>query len=74
MGYFKIEATGAQASGLIEKIVSTARDAEFERNALQRLCGKYGKVDVSGKDGRAISPDTLRRLAQDEENANAQRT
>lgn len=71
MDYFRIEGVGTQASEPIEKVVSTAREAETERNSLQRLCGKHGKVGVSGKDGRAISSNKLRRLARAEEGANA---
>ena len=66
MGYFRIVGIGAQASGPIEKIVTTAAAAEVERSNLQRLCGRHGTVEVSGKGGRTISPERLRRLAQDE--------
>ena len=66
MSYFRIVGVGAQAPEPIEKVVSTAIGAEAERCTLQRLCGKHGKVEVSGKDGRTISPERLWRLAQDE--------
>ena len=66
MAYFRIVGVGAQASGPIERIALTAVAAEVERNSLQRLCGRYGRVEVSGKDGRTISLERLRRLAQDE--------
>ena len=66
MGYFRIVGVGAQAPGPIEKIASSAVEAEVERSTLQRLCGKHGEVKVSGRDGRAITPDKLRRLARDE--------
>ena len=64
--YFRITGVGAQAPGPIEKIALTAAAAEIERSNLQRLCGRSGRVEVSGKDGRTISPERLRRLAQDE--------
>jgi hypothetical protein len=67
MGYYRIVGIGTQASEPIEKIVATALEAESKRNALQRLCGKYGKVEVCGKDGRVIGPDRLRRMAHEEE-------
>lgn len=66
MGYFRIVGVGAQAPGPIEKLVFSATKAEAERSTLQRLCGKHGKVKVSGKDGRPISPERLWRLAYDE--------
>ncbi len=65
-GYFRIVGTGAQAPEPIEKVASTAVRAEAERSTLQRLCGRHGTVEVSGKNGRLIGPKKLRRLAQDE--------
>ena len=66
MGYFRIVGVGAQAPAPIERVAVTATKAEVERTTLQRLCGRHGKVEVSGKDGRLISPEKLWRLAQDE--------
>ena len=66
MGYFRIVGLGAQASEPIEKVALTATEAEVERSALQRLCGKAGKVEVIGEGGRAITFDKLRRLAREE--------
>jgi len=66
VGYFRIVGVGAQASEPIEKIVATASEAEFQRMTLQRLCGRRRVVEVSGKNGRVIGPDKLRRLAQEE--------
>lgn len=66
MGHFRIVGIGAQASEPIEKVALNAVGAEAERSILQRLCGKQGKVEVSGRDGRSISPERLRRLAYDE--------
>lgn len=66
MDYFRIVGIGAQAPEPIEKVAFSAVGAEAERSTLQRLCGKHGKVEVSGKDGRLITPERLRRLAQDE--------
>ena len=65
MAHVRIVGVGAQAPAPIEEIALTAA-AEVERSNLQRLCGRHGKVEVSGKDGRMISPEPLRRLAQDE--------
>lgn len=64
--YFRITGIGAQAPEPIEKIAFTATAAEVERSNLQRLCGRSGRVEVSRNDGRTISPERLRRLAQDE--------
>ena len=66
MGYFRIVGVGAQAPEPIEKVAFSAVGAEAERSTLQRLCGKHGKVEVLGKDGRSIAPERLWRLAQDE--------
>jgi hypothetical protein len=66
MAYFRIVGVGAQAPGPVERIALTAAAAEVERSNLQRLCGRYGTVEVSGKDGRTISLERLRRLAQDD--------
>ncbi len=66
MTYFRIVGIGAQAPGPIEKIAVTAAAAEVERSNLQRLCGRSGRVEVLRKDGRTVSPERLRRLAQDE--------
>lgn len=69
MGYFRIVGIGAQASEPIEKIVATASEAEFQRMMLQRLCGKFGKVEVLGKHGRAIRPERLQQLVREEDTA-----
>jgi len=69
VGYFRIVGVGAQASEPIEKIVATASEAEFQRMTLQRLCGKFGKVDVLGENGRPIGPDKLQRLIREEKTA-----
>lgn len=66
MAYSRIVGAGAQAPGPNEKIALTAAAAKVERSSLQRLCGKYGRVEVSGKDRRTISPERLQRPAQDE--------
>jgi len=66
MGFFRITGVGAQAPEPIEKVAFSAVGAEAECSTLQRLCGKHGKVEISGKDGRSITPERLRRLAQDE--------
>ncbi len=66
MGLFRITGVGAQAPGPIEKVAFSAVGAEAERSTLQRLCGKHGKVEISGRDGRSITPERLRRLAQNE--------
>ena len=66
VSYFRIVGIGAQAPEPIERIAFSATRAEVERSTLQRLCGKHGRVAISGKDGRSISPERLRRLAQDE--------
>lgn len=66
MGYFRVVGIGAQASEPIEKVALTATKAEVERSALQRLCGKNGRVEVIGKGGRAVTFDKLRRLAREE--------
>ena len=66
MAYFRIVGVGAQAPEPIERIALTAAAAEVECSNLQRLCGRYGRVEVSGKNGRAISLERLRRLAQSE--------
>lgn len=34
---------------------------------LQRLCGRFGKVDVLGKNGRPIGPEKLQRLIREEQ-------
>ena len=67
VGYFRVVGVGAQASEPIEKIVATASEAEFQRMTLERLCGKSGKVEVLGKNGRPIGPDKLQRLIREEE-------
>ena len=66
MGYFRIVGVGAQAPEPIERVAVTATKAEVERTTLQRLCGRHGKVEILGKDGRVISPERLQRLAQGE--------
>ena len=66
MSRYRIVGTGAQASEPMEKIVTTASEADFQRMTFQRLCGKSGTVEVFGKDGRAIRPDRLQQLAREE--------
>jgi len=66
VGYFRIVGVGAQASEPIEKIVTTASEAEFERMTFQRLCGKHGVVEVLRRNGRAIGYDALQRLIREE--------
>ena len=66
MSYYRIVGIGAQVSEPIEKIVATASEAEFQRMTMQRLCGKYGVVDVFGRNGRVIGYDTLQRLIREE--------
>lgn len=66
VGYFRIVGTGAQAAEPIEKIVATASEAEFQRMTFQRLCGKFGTVEVMRKDGRAIRPERLQQLVREE--------
>ena len=68
MGFFRVTGVGAQAQAPepIEKITFSAVGAEAERSTLQRLCGKHGKVEISGRNGRSITRERLRRLAQDE--------
>ena len=69
MGYFRISGEGPNASGRSEKIVTTALEAEVQMHAMSRLCGRLGKVEVLGKDGRVISPDRLASMARAEEAA-----
>ena len=72
MAYFRVVGSGAQAPEPIEKLAATALEAEAQHNLLRRLCGRSGKVQVWGKTGREISPETLRRLAQEEQAASLQ--
>ena len=67
VSYYRIVGVGAQAAEPIEKIVATASEAEFHRMTLQRVCGKYGVVDVFRRNGRAIGYDALQRLIQEEQ-------
>ena len=65
MAIFRIVGVGPQASEPIERIVDTAIAAEAEFMALNRLCGKYGNVEIWAKH-RLISPLTLQTLVQKE--------
>ena len=66
MDYFRLVAEGSQLAQPIEKIVATAAEAEAQSDALRRQCGKFGKVEVWGRDGRIISPERLHVLVQQE--------
>lgn len=52
MACFRIAGAGEQAPGPVEKTALAAAAAEVERGSLQRLCGKHGRVEASGEDGR----------------------
>lgn len=64
MTYYRVVGEGSQASEPIEHIVSTATEAKFHCNALRRICGKLGKVEVWTRNGRKISPGRLEKLAE----------
>lgn len=66
MDYFRVVGDSPHTSEPMEKVVSTAVEAEIQSSAFRRLCGKSGKVEVWGKNGRLISPDLLNSMARDE--------
>ena len=66
MGYFRIVGISAQTPEPVERIVTSALEADLQRMMIQRSCGKSGKVEVFGKDGRAITTHTLQRLIREE--------
>jgi hypothetical protein len=61
--YFRVVGEGAQSPEPIETVVSTASAAQAECGRLRRICGRYGRVEVWGKDGRRITPERLQNLA-----------
>ena len=63
MDYFRIVGEGSQSAQPIEKVVTTATQAQSEVSSLRRLCGRYGKVEVWGKNGRRVTPERLQNLA-----------
>ena len=58
MDYFRIVGEGAQSPHPIEKVVTSAIEAQAESSALRRLCGRYGRVEVWNKQGRACHSGT----------------
>lgn len=63
MAVFRIVGVGPQASEPIEKIVSTALEAQSESIRLRRLCGRYGIVEIWAEN-RLISANRIDVLAQ----------
>jgi hypothetical protein len=63
MDYFRIVGEGAQSPHPIEKVVTSAIEAQAESSALRRLCGRYGRVEVWNKQGRRVTPERLQNLA-----------
>ena len=63
MNYFRIVGEGSQSPHPIEKIATTAVQAQAECSALRRQCGRYGRVEVWGKNGRRVTPERLQNLA-----------
>ncbi len=64
MDYFLVIGDGPQAREPIEHVATTAVEAELHCSRLRRLCGKAGKVEVWGKNGRKISPERLDSLVR----------
>ena len=69
VSYYRIVGISAQSAEPIEKVVATVSEAEFHRMTLQRVCGKFGVVDVFRRNGRAIGYDALQRLIREEQAA-----
>lgn len=67
MDYFRIIGSGAQEAEPIEKVFHTAAEAALQHNMLRRVCGRYGVVEVWGKNGRKISLNRLEALARQEQ-------
>jgi hypothetical protein len=72
LNYFRVVGEGAQSPEPIEKVVHSATDALAECSRLRRICGRYGRVDVWGKDGRRITPERLQNLSSVEQEGAAQ--
>jgi hypothetical protein len=53
----------------MERIVSTALDAEKQFHALSRICGRSGGVAIYGRGGQTVTLERISKLARAEENA-----
>jgi hypothetical protein len=68
-GYFRITGMGPGASEPMERIVSTALEAEKQFHTLSRICGRSGGVAIYGRGGQAMTLERVSKLARNEENA-----
>jgi len=66
--YFRVTGIGPSSSEPIDRIASTAIEAEKQFHAVLRICGRAGSVEIYGLGGRTISREKIRTLARAEEN------
>jgi hypothetical protein len=63
---YRIFGNGAHAAQPMEAIVSSAIEAEAKFEMFRRLCGKFGSVEIVGKQGRPITRTRLASFARAE--------